>query len=417
MSSPSGDRERAKRLLKIAEYDRKQVTEPDPDWAKYARDPRSRKKIDAVAENWDYRDPSLDRAPPSVDSEVAEPKPSISEDLAETGWVPSRIVAGALTVMLGLQQLAGAALPFGVSFLWKGAPGQPEDGDYFKEGSHDLAGVAGLLAQAFPVGWTGDAEGAYATLNSVLIDLVSQMVDVDHKLQQLVNDQAECVTRTQLGLVITQDWLLLIYPIVCGLEAYPATLNAAFYLAIGASLAAIITGVGMLIDCVVSAADNAQKANDIHYSGETVRELMKGYLSTSSGLDGSGSTAASSGVGGFVDVLSGPTVAVPGSVTGENWSFGISSTEPAPVTDRAERFASGRVTPWGAWAKSSSERTANHSGAAASRGDGVYRQDQWTAWWEGGGAEGDGAYSGAQRGEWAPIEATVAAVRQATVQG
>ncbi|MBY0440847.1 MAG: hypothetical protein K2Q25_01730, partial [Mycobacteriaceae bacterium] len=149
---------------------------------------------------------------------LKEYKPTVA------GCVPSRIVFCALVIVICLQQLAGAALPFGFSEVtWPGLPkaplpSHPEKGDFFKESAQEITEVSTVLQQARPSDWQGLTADAYTSANAALLAVAQQLAQLDRTMERYVNEQAAHVTQTQLGLGIEQDGLVAAYLLIGWLE-------------------------------------------------------------------------------------------------------------------------------------------------------------------------------------------------------
>lgn len=195
----------------------------------------------------------------------------------ECAPIPSRIVLYGLSVVLILQQFAGCALPLGASAC-KESPTYPEDGAFFTESAQCVGQVNALLQQAASAGWQGLSANSYSTANAVCAELARAIADSDREMERLVKRQAECVTRTQLGLGIEQDTLIPTYASVLFLEKDPTTLNMALVLAVSAVSAALIAAVALLINCVAESDNNAKAANSVDYS--SIARTARGLIAT-----------------------------------------------------------------------------------------------------------------------------------------
>lgn len=178
--------------------------------------------------------------------------------------MPSRIVLCGLGMMLLFQQFSGFALPLGAS-SWQGSPTYPEQGGFFAKDSDGNAQVAKLLRHADSDSWRGFSADFYESAVGHLRKSVQLIADNNSKMEHFVNNQADCVTETQLGLGVEQDGLISAYPMVCSLEADPVTANVAFVLALSITFSALVAGLGLLVDCVISSDKNACRANKIDY--------------------------------------------------------------------------------------------------------------------------------------------------------
>ena len=188
------------------------------------------------------------------------------------GFRPSRIILYSMTVLVGLQQLSGISIPFGGS-AWKGSPTYPYQGDCFKDGAQYFTEVAALLQKTAPHSWRGDAAHAYTASNSTLVDQVQKMANLDLEMERLVQEHAEIVTKTQLGIGVEQDILIAVYAMMLYLEAEPYTFFQALKVAKAVALASMGTAFGLLGWCLGTSIQTASKVNALGY-GEVIAALL-----------------------------------------------------------------------------------------------------------------------------------------------
>jgi hypothetical protein len=339
------------------------------------------------------------------------------------GVLPSRIIIGALTTLLSLQEFAGASIPFGGS-AWKGSPSYPYQGDCFKEGSQDFTEVAALLQMAAPASWQGEAADAYTAANSTLVTLAQTMADLDLEMQKLVKDHAEVVSQTQLGIGIQQDVLIVALPIMFLLEKKPETFTPAFIAAITIAGAALLAAVGLLSWCLGTSIQTQQAVDGLAY-GDVIAAAQAVVdpsvtvsvpLSTGSVASDfapvSGSVPVSSAISGAPSVASSPGSASGWgrtplhASTGDGQRVGVDSPPQVVATpDPAAPVTPG--APMMAQVRQPSGQAANRSGSYASPGNRINRQagqatpeDAVRA----GDSEDAGAGSGTWGAERAPID-------------
>ena len=191
------------------------------------------------------------------------------------GCVPSRIVFCALIIVICMQQLAGACLPFGFSEVsWPGLPeaplpSHPEKGDFFKSGAQEFTEIAELLQQAFPMRWQGAAAENYAGANSTFLATAQRLAELDRTMERYVNEQAAHVQQTQLALGIEQDALVATYLVVLWLERFPETVVMAFKRAVEISLSSVIACIALLGDCLDHSRRRADRATKLDYAEAT----------------------------------------------------------------------------------------------------------------------------------------------------
>ena len=181
------------------------------------------------------------------------------------GILPSVIILTTITVLVGLQELAGASVPFAGS-AWEGSPTYPYQGDCFSQGSKDFKDVAALLRQAVPPSWQGAGADAYTTANDKLIQLAETMAALDGEMEKQVQGHAGIVSDTQLGIGIEQDALVVALPVIFVLEKNPTTFPTAWNSAIGLAGAAIATAVGLLGWCLGTSIQAQQAMDRLAYA-------------------------------------------------------------------------------------------------------------------------------------------------------
>ena len=222
---------------------------------------------------------------------------------AYTGVTPSRVILGAMTVLVGLQQLSGISIPFGGS-AWKGSPTYPYQGDCFKDGAQHFTEVAALLQKTAPHSWRGDAAHAYTASNSTLVDQVQKMANLDLEMERLVQEHAEIVTKTQLGIGVEQDILIAVYAMMLYLEAEPYTFFQALKVAKAVALASMGTAFGLLGWCLGTSIQTASKVNALGY-GEVIAALrpqLTAYQTASSTAPQSRASVGGVRAPGFDDI-------------------------------------------------------------------------------------------------------------------
>lgn len=174
----------------------------------------------------------------------------------------------AITVTVVMQELAGWSLPLGFSELHaRGLPPAPERGDLFQQGSPTPVNVTAALQQAAAVGWQGATADAYADANATLKALTLEMADLDAKMADYTNHQAEAVNATQLGIGIVLDILLATYTWCWSMEIGLANILMLFIFACAFATAMIAAALLQLMICSSASEFNKNKANAIHYSG------------------------------------------------------------------------------------------------------------------------------------------------------
>jgi hypothetical protein len=187
------------------------------------------------------------------------------------GVLPSRIILGAMVVLVGLQQLAGLSIPFGVS-AWKGSPNQRYQGDCFPLGSQHFTEVARLLQTAVPRSWRGEASDGYAEKISTLVTQAQTMARLDLEMQQLVKDHAGRISKTQMGIGIEQDILIAVYPVIRYLESDWRTFWVALTTARVTAVAAVGAAVGLLGWCLGTSIQTQQAVDRLGY-GDVITAL------------------------------------------------------------------------------------------------------------------------------------------------
>ena len=163
-----------------------------------------------------------------------------------------------------MQQLAGAALPVGLS-AWEGSPPYPCQGDCFKAGSQYFTEVVAWLQTAVPPSWRGAAADAYTAELSTLVTQAQTMAALDLEMETLVKDHAEVVVDTQLGIGVEQGVLIVAYPIVRVLEVKPETYPAALSAATATAGGAIYAAMGLLSWCLGTSVQTGQAVDQLAY--------------------------------------------------------------------------------------------------------------------------------------------------------
>ncbi|OBA71717.1 hypothetical protein A5641_10415 [Mycobacterium sp. 1554424.7] len=351
----------------------------------------------------------------------------------ENGW-PSRIILAALTTLLGMQQLAGASIPFGGS-AWKGSPTNPFQGDCFESGSRDFTDVADLLRMAVPQSWQGAAADAYTTANSALITQAQTMTDLDREMEKLVKDHAECVSQTQLGIGIEQDVLIAVYPMIVFLESNYYTFFKARTAAIAVSAAAVGAAVALLSWCLGTSIQTQQAVNRLAYGDvlAAVLAAIEAYASApapqsnasvaSDGAYDSSTVSVSSRTAGTPTAASspgstsgsGPQRTSLDASTGEGQRLSVHSPEVAATPHRGAALTPGSPMPSVAQPGQRSGQAANLAGSLTSPsnssnppGEPAVPEQAVRA----GESEDTEAASGTQRNERAPIDVTAAGLEQ-----
>ncbi|MBY0441742.1 MAG: hypothetical protein K2Q25_06345, partial [Mycobacteriaceae bacterium] len=216
-------------------------------------------------------------------NELDEPLAQQPEPAGESRpWCrPSAIIVTALVLMVVFQQLTGWSAPFGFSGLpssWrrKEAPPKAERGDVWVGDSQDFADMSALLQLAHPQTWSGQASGDYADATATLMALAQQMVELDQQSHGVVQAQADVVEETRFILGIEQDFLIVMFAVVLGLEQSCGTAMYTWlwWFAFGVAVSTVAAGVGELISCSERSRQHADHANSIRYQEVTAAALQ-----------------------------------------------------------------------------------------------------------------------------------------------
>jgi len=188
-----------------------------------------------------------------------------SEELEEepvNPKLPSSWILWALGIIMTLQELAGLSVPFGLSAV-PFMPLQPERGDGFKDGSTRFTDVNTELAQAVvdPQQWSGKAADSYNEANATLMTQARTLADLDGRMAAIVEDQADWVAKTQLGLGVEQDALLVAYPIIRALETRPDAFVGACIATLAIVSSAYTAATGLVANLIARSVINAGRAN------------------------------------------------------------------------------------------------------------------------------------------------------------
>jgi len=309
------------------------------------------------------------------------------DDRYKTAILPSRLILLAILTLIGLQEMAGASVPFGFSAT-KLSP-DPYAGDCFNQGSQDFTKVAELLKTAVPPSWQGAGADAYTTANDKLIELAETMAQLDTAMAGRVNEHAAIVRKTQLGIGVEQDILLVAYPFIVCLEKSPTTLPAAWNTARAVALAAIVTALSLLGWCLGTSVQTGKAMDGLGY-GDVLAEasaLIGAPPSVTVSVPQSGGSVApdfaqlsggasgSSAISGAPPVASPPGAASPlDDAPGEGQRLGIDSPQAVVTPDRAAPFAPAPPMPGVAQMSQPSGQAANRSGGVASPGNRINPQ-------------------------------------------
>ena len=145
--------------------------------------------------------------PDKLPQKVYDHQGNLVEEQAKSKVRPSLIILGTIPVLIGLQEFAGLSIPFGGSASADSPP--PYQGDCFREGSQHFTKVAELVALADPQDWGGESSEDYDANKKTLKEQAETMARLDLEMEKLVKDHSERVRKTQLGIGIEQDILIL----------------------------------------------------------------------------------------------------------------------------------------------------------------------------------------------------------------
>lgn len=215
------------------------------------------------------------------------------EAAKRSGVWPSRIILSAIVTLVGMQEMAGLSIPFGGSAL-QGSPIHPYQGDCFNGGSQHFTNAVEILQSAAPQSWQGAAADGHTAANQTLVAQANKMAELDLQMEQLVKDQAECVSQTQLGIGIEQNVLIVAYPTIYSLESNPSTFLTAMTMACATAAAAILAAMGQLGHCLDTSIQTQQAVNALAYEEviAALQPVIDAYASAADRVLQSGQSGA-----------------------------------------------------------------------------------------------------------------------------
>lgn len=214
-----------------------------------------------------------------LDGELAAPREPTGQP--RSWFRPSAVIVYALVLMVVFQQLTGWSVPFGFSGLpssWrpKKAPPEAERGESLKKGSQDFTEVCAMLQKATPQTWSGEAAGDYTDATKTLMALAQQMAELDQQAHGVVKAQADVVEETRFILGIEQDFLIVMFAVVLGLEQLYGTamFTWLWWFAVTVAVSAVAAGAGELISCSQRSQQHAEQSDSVRYEEVTAAALQ-----------------------------------------------------------------------------------------------------------------------------------------------
>ncbi len=301
-----------------------------------------------------------------------------------------------------MQQLAGAALPVGLS-AWEGSPPYPCQGDCFKAGSQYFTEVVAWLQTAVPPSWRGAAADAYTAELSTLVTQAQTMAALDLEMETLVKDHAEVVVDTQLGIGVEQGVLIVAYPIVRVLEVKPETYPAALSAATATAGGAIYAAMGLLSWCLGTSVQTGQAVDQLAYGDAiaAVQGVIDAFSSAAVSAPRPSGSVASSHAPDFDSLSVSSAISVTPTVAASPGpASGLRPHQVAPMTSASPTPSVTRVMPPPAYAANLSGSFASPSNRPNPRGQQAAAEEAVRA----GDSQGTAADSATQGAERAPID-------------